>query len=331
MVEYQTKKRYKIGLVGAGNVSGMHLEGMIRHPELVEIHAVCDPVEQNRLEKSTKYQIPNSYETVEAMLQGTIIDAAVVCTPTFLREEVLLQLMKAGIPVFCEKPIAENYESAVKIANWSREFNVPIAVDQNFRRFFTFHMGRELLQKGTLGVPLHITQVVNGWRRDKGWRMGLERYVMAVMSNHWFDGYRYLLQDEAETIYCRGVKNETGQDVSVSVILQFKKGTVVSLTESFNSRARLNGAIVECEKGSLVMDYKQATEINVAGDKQEYVNTFDKSEATFYLLYDLLRSVEENRQPETGIFDNLHSLKLMEAAYQSLASGQVIRLDEFYS
>lgn len=331
LVEYHTKKRYKIGLIGAGNVSTMHLDGMIRHQDIVEIHAVCDPVEQNRMEKSAKYEIPNSYATVEAMLQGTTIDAAVVCTPTFLREEVLHQLMKAGIPVFCEKPIAGNYESAVKIANWSREFNVPIAVDQNFRRFFAFHIGRELLQKGTLGAPLHITQVVNGWRRDKGWRMELERYVMAVMSNHWFDGYRYLLGDEAETIYCRGVKNGAGQDISISVILQFKKGTVVSLTESFNSRAKLNGAIVDCENGGLVMEYKKVTEINAEGDQQEYANTFDKSEATFYLLYDLLRSVEENRQPETGIFDNLHSLKLMEAAYQSLASGQVIKLDEFYS
>ncbi|MDF2959943.1 MAG: oxidoreductase domain protein [Paenibacillus sp.] len=331
LITNQLNKRYKIGLIGAGNVSSMHLDGMVRYPYLVEIYAVCDPVEQNRQEKSAKYQIPHSFATVEDMLKKVSIDAAVVCTPTFMREQVLLQLMEAGIPVFCEKPLADNYETAVKIANWSRQYNVPIAVDKNFRRFFSFHIGRELLQQGTLGNPLHITQVVNGYRRDKGWRLELERYVMAVMSNHWFDGYRYLLQDEAESVYCRGIKNPTGQDIAVSAILQFKKGTVVSLTESFNSRTKLNGATVDCENGGLIMDYKQLVKVNTEGQTEEFTNPFDKSEATFYLLYDLLCSLEEKRQPETGIFDNLKSLKLMEAAYQSLTTGEVIRLDDFYT
>jgi len=331
LVKYEITKTYKIGVVGAGNVSSMHLDGMARHPDIVEIHAICDPVAQNRLEKSTKYNIPYSFENVEEMLEGASIDAAVVCTPTFLREEILLQLMQAGIPVFCEKPVAQNYESALKIADWSREFKTPIAVNKNFRRFFTFHIGRELLRQGAMGNPLHVTQVVNGWRRDKGWRLELERYVMAVMSNHWFDGYRYLLQDEAESIYCRGIKNEAGQDIAISTILQFKKGTVVSLTESFNSRTKLRGATVDCENGGFLMDYGQITEINSEGERQEFINEFDKPEATFYLLYDLLRSIEENRQPETGIFDNLKSLKLMEAAYHSLNNGQVIRLDDFFN
>lgn len=327
MVEYKTNKRYAIGIVGAGNVSSMHLDGMSRHKEIVEIHAICDPVEQNRLAKSEKYGIPHTFSDVDEMLKGTNIDAAVVCTPTFLREEVLLKLLKAGIPVFCEKPIAQNVESALKIAGWSKEYNVPIAVNKNFRRFFTFHIGRKLLQNGTLGRPLHITQAVNGFRRDQGWRLELERYVMAVMSNHWYDGYRYLLQDEAESLYCRGIKNSTGQDISISAILQFKKGTVVSLTESFNSFTKLNGATVDCENGGLILDYKQAVEVNAQGERQEYQNDFDKPEATFYLLYDLLRSLEEGRKPETDIHDNLKSLQLMEAAYESLNTGRVIHLD----
>lgn len=329
MINYNTKKRYKIGIVGAGNVSKMHLEGMARHKDIVEIHAVCDPNEQNLTQRSSEFEISRTFTNLSDMVEATDIDAAIVCTPSYLRKDVLLPLFQANIPVFCEKPIAETYEDAYNIAELSSKFNVPVAVNQNFRRYFTFSLGRELLQQDTLGKPLHITQVVNNLRTDNGWRLERDRYIMAVMSNHWFDGYRYLLQDEPKTIYCRGLTNTSGQDNAVSIILEFQKGTVVSLTESFNSVTKLNGATLDCENGGMIFNYNNLIEIDKNGKEQIHSNPFDKPEATFYLLYDLLRSVEEGRQPETNIFDNLKSHKIMEAAYHSLKHNQVVNLDSF--
>lgn len=329
MINYEATRTYKIGIVGTGNVSRMHLEGMARHRDLVEIHAACDPNEQSLRQRSREFDIAHTYASLNDMLDKTDIDAAVVCTPSHLRKEVLLPLLQAGVPVFCEKPLAETYESAREIADWSRHYQVPVAVNQNFRRFFSFHTAREILRQGALGQPLHITQAVNNVRRDTGWRLERERYIMAVMSNHWFDGYRYLLQDEPATIYCRGLKNQSGQDNAVSVILEFPQGTVVSLTESFNSVTGLNGATLDCEHGGLVMHYDRLQIIDALGQEETVLNPFDKPEATFCLLYDLLRAAEEGRQPETGIEDNLKSHKLMEAAYYSMEHNRVVELADF--
>jgi predicted dehydrogenase len=175
---------------------------------------------------------------LEELIAKTRSDAAIVCTPTHVRKDVVIPLIEAGIPVLCEKPFAETYAEAALLAQAAESTGTPLAVNQNFRRHFTFALGRAILKEGRLGRPLHLVQVAHVLRHDAGWWLERRRYVMSVMSVHWFDGCRYLLDDEPAWVCCRGVNSpatEGGEDTAVSVLLQFAKGTVVSLSESFSS------------------------------------------------------------------------------------------------
>jgi predicted dehydrogenase len=265
------------------------------------------------------------------MIARADLDVAIVCTPTHIRQQVLVPLIEVRVPTFCEKPFAETYAEAEIIERAAQEAGVPIAVNQNFRQHFTFAVAREVLARGELGRPLHLVQSVRTLRRDRGWRLERRRYVMAVMSIHWFDGYRYLLGDEPETVYCCGVHSpatEGGEDTAISVVLQFRQGTVVSLAESFSSFARQSVCTLDCEAGTLVMDYKTCVEIRPGGARVEHQNAFDKPEATWYLLDDLMRAVEAGRSPETSATDNLSSMRILEGAYRSLGENHVVRLAE---
>jgi predicted dehydrogenase len=204
-------------------------------------------------------------------------------------------------------------------------------VNQNFRRFFSFAVAREALARGELGRPLHLTQTVLGLRHDTGWRLERERYVMAVISIHWFDGYRFLLGDEADSVYCRAVNSpatDGGADTAVSVVIQFRGGAVASLSESFSSYAKQATCSLDCERGALVMNYEAVTEMRPGGEAIEHGNPFDKAEATYWLLDDLMRAVEEGGEPETSAGDNVGSMRILEAAYRSAAEGRAVRLDE---
>ncbi|MFB9276897.1 Gfo/Idh/MocA family protein [Cohnella cellulosilytica] len=319
---------YRIGLVGAGNVSRMHLEGMSRHPDKVDIHAVFDLNEQNLAEKSEKYGIKHTFSSFDEFIRRSDVDAVVVCTPSHVRETVLYPLLDAGLPIFCEKPISEDYGTAHAIAEYAARRGVPIAVNQNFRRYFTFSLAKELLDRGALTQPIQLMQTVTGSRRSEGWRSERERFVMSVMSNHWFDGYRYMLGDEPESVYCEGIKSKNGQDRAVSVVLRFGKGTVVSLNESFISWHDTQSALLDCANGGLVLGYKQLEHIGALGERTLHDNPFDKPAATFHLLYDLLESAAEGRRPETAIEDNLKSIRVMEAAYRSLNTNTAVKVED---
>ena len=285
----------RIGLVGAGGISRLHLEGIGRHPDRVRAVAVCDPNIEALRQRAAEHGIEQTYPTVEAMIADAGIDAAIVCTPTHIRSEVALPLVEAGIPVLCEKPFAETYAEAALIERAAREHRVPVAVNQNFRRHFTFTLARELLDRGELGRPLHLTQIAGHLRRDKVWRLDRRRYVMAVMSIHWLDGYRVLFGQEPEAVYCRAVNSPAtpgGDDTAVSVILQFPDGAMASLCESFSSFTRISACGVDCERGGLRLGYQSLEELREGAEPVEHPNPFDKAEATWFLLDDLLRAAD---------------------------------------
>ena len=322
---------YRVGFVGAGNVSKMHLDGIKRHNDQVKVVALCDPDETALKTRAAERGLEQTYTDLGQMIARADLDAVVVCTPTNVRKAVLFPLIEAGIPALCEKPFAETYGEAAEIEKKARKAGVPVAINQNFRRHFSFLLARDVLDKGHLGRPLHLAHNVMTLRRDKGWRLDRKRYVMTVMSIHWFDGYRYMLRDEAESVYCRAVNSPAtpgGEDTAVSVVIQFRGGAVASLSESFSSFTRHNCCILDCEKGGLQLEYQKLTETPESGEKIERPNPFDKLEATYWLLEDLLTAAKEGREPETSVSDNLNTLRIMEAAYRSLSENRVVRTEE---
>jgi predicted dehydrogenase len=323
--------RIRVGMVGAGGVSKLHLEGISRHPEEARVVAYCDPDESSIRARMQEYGECDAYGDLADMLQKAEIHVAIVCTPTSVREAVILPLIEAGMPTLCEKPFCDNYPEASRITKASAELGVPVAVDQNFRRNFPFHIGRDILAGGQLGRPLHLVQNEQGLRTDVGWRLEQKRYVMSIMSIHWIDGYRWMLQDEAETVYCRAINSPAtagGEDTAISMVIAFRGGTIVSLNESFSSFARGRGCTLDCEKGALQLDPSSVTVYRPDADPVVHENPYDRAEGCFVLLKDLYQAAQEGREPETSVSDNIENIRILEAAYTSWKENPVVRVQE---
>ena len=323
--------QHNIGLVGAGNISKLHLNGIQRHTDRYRAAAICDPDANSAAERAAEYSIPEKYSGVSEMIAGADIDAAIVCTPTPVRSDVIFPLLEAGIPVLCEKPFAETYAEAAAITARVSDLGVPLCINQNFRRNFSFTLARDALKSGEYGKPLHLTHMVKGLRRDKGWRNTRSRYVMAIMTIHWFDGYRWMLDEEPESVFCAGVNSpltDGRDDTGISVTLKFPSGAVAALSESFSSFHRINACSLDCERATFEMNNKFLRILKDNDEVDEQINQYDMPEATFFNLNELVTANKENRQPETSALDNLNSMRILEAAYRSLAEGRVVELSE---
>ncbi len=323
-------KPLQVGLIGAGNILKMHMEGIRRHPDRILPVALCDLDPDRLATAAAHWEIPGRYASVDSMLAEQELDVAVVLTPTHVRREVLGAIMEKRIPLFCEKPLAETYSEARDIAMLAKDLGVPVAVNQNFRRFFSFELARSVLAGGELGRPLHLTQTALSTRRDQGWRLERDRYVMSVMSVHWLDGYRFLFDQEPVSVYCRGPKaaNCGCGETAVSLILDFPDGQVVNLSESFSSFDACAHARLDCESGSLDLDYAKLVHMHADKSRSELNNPYDKPEATVSLLLDLCDAAATGRAPLTGIEDNLNTMRVLEAAYRSLKENRVVKLKE---
>ncbi len=114
----------RIAVVGAGAFGRNHLRvyrALQQEGAHVHLQACVDPSAAARDAVAAEYGIP-VFASLDALLQsGMALDAASVCTPTVHHASAAIQLLKAGLDVLIEKPLAPSLADADAILNTARE------------------------------------------------------------------------------------------------------------------------------------------------------------------------------------------------------------------
>ena len=110
-----SNQKIRIGFVGVGNMGQCaHLKNYA-NLDICQVVAIAEIRESLRRKVAARYGIPKAYPTHEEMLQNEALDGIVAAQP-FGRYGILVpELLKAGVPVFTEKPLAASIEAGEKI------------------------------------------------------------------------------------------------------------------------------------------------------------------------------------------------------------------------
>jgi myo-inositol 2-dehydrogenase / D-chiro-inositol 1-dehydrogenase len=104
----------RIGMVGAGAVAARHVRTLLAM-DGVELAAVADPAMERAKELAAEAgaaAYPNHME----LLAAERLDAVYICVPPFAHGAPELAVIDAGLPMFVEKPVAIDQETAAEIA-----------------------------------------------------------------------------------------------------------------------------------------------------------------------------------------------------------------------
>lgn len=111
-------KPLRTAVVGAGHLGRIHSRLMNQHPASdVEFVAVVDPVTENRLTVAAENGV-RAYGSHEELLGQ--VDAVVVATPTAHHHAVVCDLLRNGVHVLVEKPIAMTCDEADEMVSLAR-------------------------------------------------------------------------------------------------------------------------------------------------------------------------------------------------------------------
>jgi predicted dehydrogenase len=107
-------EKVRIGMVGAGSVAARHVRTLLAM-DGVEVAAVADPALDRAGELADEAgaaAYPNHME----LLDGERLDAVYICVPPFAHGAPELAVIDARLPLFVEKPVAIDQETAATIA-----------------------------------------------------------------------------------------------------------------------------------------------------------------------------------------------------------------------
>jgi myo-inositol 2-dehydrogenase / D-chiro-inositol 1-dehydrogenase len=133
----------RIGVVGAGAVAARHVRTLLAM-DGVEVAGVADPALERARELADlagAAAYPNHME----LLDAGRLDAVYICVPPFAHGAPELAVIDAGLPMFVEKPVAIDQETAAAIAARLAERPVITCTGYHWRWLDIFDRAAELL------------------------------------------------------------------------------------------------------------------------------------------------------------------------------------------
>jgi predicted dehydrogenase len=347
------KKDYRIGAMGAGFIMrDCHLVAY-RNAGYNVVAITAQPPEQAR-EVAQMRGIPKVYNTNEELLADPMIEVVDIAVPPqcqlpIVREAVRQKHIKG---ILAQKPLATNYQEAKEIVRLCREAGITLAVNQNMRYDQSIRALKTVLKRGYLGEPVLATIEMRAIPHWQTWVKELPGVTLLNMSIHHLDCFRYLFGDPQSVFVSARTDPRTTfehRDGIVLYILEYASGLrAAAWDDVWAGPAREGGAPdlyikwrVEGTEGLAQgtigwPSYPNATPSTIDFTSKRQPGTWfaprwrqvwfpDAFEGTMGQLLDALA---EGTEPAISGRDNLLTMALVDACYQSIAEHRPVEIEE---
>ena len=144
----------KAALVGCGSLSQRGILPHLSQPdarERVVLEAVVDAVEERAAATASRFNVPRSFTSVEAMLSSAQVDLVLVATPIPAHFGNALAAIQAGKHVYVQKTMTSTLAEANQLLAARDRMGVKLAAAPGFVLFPTTGRMREVVDSGVLG------------------------------------------------------------------------------------------------------------------------------------------------------------------------------------
>jgi len=177
------------GIIGCGNVTEVKSGPAFSKVPGSKLVAVMRRNRSLAEDYARRHKVPRFYDDADDLINDPEVNAVYVATPPSSHAEYALKTIEVGKPVYIEKPMALNYAECLRINEAAEKNNVPVFVAYYRRTLPGFLLVKEIIEKGTIGIPRFIRlQLLRGFSKEekKGqlpWRV----YPEIAGGGHFFD------------------------------------------------------------------------------------------------------------------------------------------------
>jgi len=158
----------RLGFLGLGWIGRARMEAVVE-AGAAHVGAFADPSPEAR--QTCRSLAPDASEgTALDDLLDLDLDGLVIATPSALHARDAERALRAGIPVFCQKPLGRTGAECRRVVEAARTANRLLAVDLCYRRTRAAAAVKDLVRTGALGRVYAMDLVFhNAYGPDKPW------------------------------------------------------------------------------------------------------------------------------------------------------------------
>jgi predicted dehydrogenase len=148
--------KVKWGIIGCGNVTELKSGPAFSKAEGSELVAVMRRDASKAEDYARRHGVEKWYSDAAELINDPEVNAVYVATPPSFHARYAIQSMKAGKPVYVEKPMALNHRECLEMIRVSEETGMPLLVAYYRRTLPAFLKVKELVDSGEIGKPLTV-------------------------------------------------------------------------------------------------------------------------------------------------------------------------------
>jgi len=328
-----------IGIVGAGNITRMHLRGYAWAG--LKVAAITDLNPEAAKSRAEEFGIAAVPSSLESMLEDPAVELVDVTFPGNARLEAVRKVVAAGKPILVQKPLADDLAVAREMVEVCEAAGVPLAVNMNARFNPNYRTAMKVARSGVLGELYHAVHYLksnhDGMPHHARWLTEPERYQVLQYGVHHVDQVCSWFGRQPRRVTAVNVRKPGQQfrgDMLATVAFEFSETAGATLLElnalpqcrPFETDFELTGtegSLVGSFSGDLMLYHEVLPEGEPVVLKPEgswFPNAFGEVMASFQI------ALGEGKAADATGRDHLATLEVIEAAYQSMAEKRSIEL-----
>lgn len=286
-------KEFGVGMVGYGFIGKMHTYAYKSipvyydpPPASIRLVGVCTSKKETAdiAVKHGGYEFGTT--DYHKLLERDDIHIINCCTPNHLHKDLVIDAIKAGKHVYCDKPLTVSIEDARQIMNIAEKSNVVHQMTFQYRFIPAIMKAKQLIDEGILGEPMSFRAMYlhAGYvdpNRPMSWRLNIDQGgagALFDLGSHVLDLVRYLLGDCKEIfattqtfIKDRPISKGSSKRVDVKVddlaimFMKMKNGALGTVEASRIATGANDDLKVEIhgKEGAIKFDLMEANWLNV--------------------------------------------------------------------
>ncbi len=342
-----------IGIAGCGFWANYQTAGWLELPG-VRVVAVCDADPAKAHALADKLGGVSVYANAHDLLDGERIDVLDVITSPDTHADLVMLAAARGVPVITQKPMANNLDTCRQLVDACERTGVPFFVHENFRWQAPIRALKAVLDSGEIGVPFKgRISFCSGFPvfDNQPFLAQIERFIIADVGSHTFDVARFLFGEPAQ-LFCRTQRINPrirGEDVA-NTLIETASGLTCYVEMSYASVLEVDAfpeTLIWVEGSAGSVELRQGFELRITTrsgltrsgltrscTRVEYARppSYAWANPDYAVVHasivacnrNILSALRNEGSAETTGTDNLQTVRMVHAAYESAQTGEVV-------
>lgn len=323
----------RVGVIGVGAMGSNHARV---YSEIADLVGIADPDVKAGGAASNRFNT-SFFPDYRGLLKEPL-DAISVCVPTSHHVQVATDVIRAGLHLLVEKPLALSPAEGQEIVDAAKDAGLTLAVGHVERYNPVISVVKKGLDAGQYGDLITIAaRRVSSFPtriRDVG--------VVMDLGVHDIDILRYLVTSPVETVYTlSGRRMHERFEDHANLLLRFKSGVNGFIEVNWLTPMKVRRLSLTCLKNFVEVDYTDqsvtvsASTLGPLDSANLYQIPLEhhsqrisvrKEEPLRLELQDFLAAIRDKRPPLVTGLDAVETLKVAEAAIESHQRGKVVEV-----